>query len=263
MFKFSEESNYTMPPHFLGWSGQPQPAIYHDVTSITVAYETDPEMVVEFVPQPFEITQPLLNVQYSMCRRVDWLGGSSYNLITVGVPVAYAGSGERIDGVYVLVIWENRTAPILTGREQTGMPKIFADIEDHHQLGDRLLTNASYEGWSFLRMDFRQGKQMSADELALLNKQTGTVNAFGWRYIPNIGRPGAALSHATLFPQDLNFATAWQGEGRIRWEDLGPEQYPYYPITQAFSRLPIKSYRDSVMTQGTIALRNDLARQLS
>jgi hypothetical protein len=37
----------------------------------------------------------------------------------------------------------------------------------------------------------------------------------GWRYIPNIGRPGAALSHATLFPQDLVTGAAWLGEGRI------------------------------------------------
>ncbi len=41
---------------------------------------------------------------------------------------------------------DDKTAPILNGREQSGMPKIFADIEDHHQLGDGLRTNASYEG---------------------------------------------------------------------------------------------------------------------
>lgn len=262
MFKFSEDANYMMPAHFGGWQGQPQAATYHDVTSITVTYETDPGMLAAFIPEPFETTQPVLFIQYSMCRRVDWMAGGSYNLITVGVPAVYAHGRERIEGLYTLVIWENRTAPILTGREQTGMPKIFADIEDHHQVGDRLLTNASNEGWNFLRIDFRQVKQVCSNELDLLNKRIGTVNAFGWRYIPNIGRPGAALSHATLFPQESVHKAAWQGEGQIRWEALGPEQYQYYPITQALSQLPIKAYRDCLMTQGSIVLRNDLARQL-
>jgi hypothetical protein len=217
-------------------------------------------MLTAFIPEPFEMTESVLTSQYSKCRRVDWMGGGGYNLITVGVPVAYVRR-ERIEGLYVLVIWENRTAPILTGREQTGMPKIFANIEDHHQLGDTLITNASYDGWTFLRMDFRQVKQMSPAELALLNQQAGTVNAFGWRYIPNIGRPGAALSHATLYPQELVNGAAWLGEGRIHWE-AGPEQYLYYPITRALSQLPIKSYRKCLMTQGRLVLRNDLARRL-
>jgi hypothetical protein len=263
MFKFSEDSNYLMPAHFGGYPGKPQPAAYHDVISIMVSYETDSEMLAAFIPEPFQTTQPILTIQYSMCRRVDWMAGSGYNLISVGVPAAHVHGRERIEGVYVLVIWENRTAPILAGREQSGMPKIFADIEDHHQLGDRLLTNASYEGWTFLRIDFRRAKQMSADELIRLNQRAGAVNAFGWRYIPNIGRPGAALSHATLFPQEFVYAVAWQGEGQIHWEALGPEQYAgYAPITQALSRLPIKAYRDCMMTQGSLVLRNDLSRRL-
>lgn len=263
MFKFSEESNYMMPAHFGGWPGHPQPATYHDVTSITISYETDAAMLAAFIPGPFEVTQPLLTIQYCMCRRVDWMAGGGYNLVTVGVPVAYAHDAERIEGLYVLVIWENKTAPILTGREQSGMPKIFANIEDHHQLGDTLLTNASYDGWTFLRMNFRQVKQMSPDELNLLNQRAGTVNAFGWRYIPNIGLPGAALSHATLFPQEFVYTAAWQGEGGIHWEALGPEQYYlYYPITQALSQLPIQAYRECLMSQGSIVLRNDLSRQL-
>ena len=42
MFKFSEEFNYLMPAHFGGYAGQPQPATYHDVTSIIVTYRIGP-----------------------------------------------------------------------------------------------------------------------------------------------------------------------------------------------------------------------------
>jgi hypothetical protein len=70
------------------------------------------------------------------------------------------------------------------------------------------------------------------------------------------------LSHATSFSQDLVARAAWLGEDLIHWEALGPEQYQYYPITQALSQLPIESYSDCLMTQGSIVLRNDLAKQL-
>jgi acetoacetate decarboxylase len=86
MFKFSEESNYIMPAHFGGWPGRPQAATYHDVTSIAVSYETDPGMLTAFIPEPFEMTESALSIQYSMCRRVDWMGGGGYNLIKTRHP---------------------------------------------------------------------------------------------------------------------------------------------------------------------------------
>jgi len=263
MFRFLDDVNYMMPAHFGGYAGAPQPAAYHEVTSFMIAYETDLGLLAEYIPDGFEITQPVVSIQYSECRGVDWLSGGGYHLITVAVPVTYAHGQERIDGLYVLVIWEDQSAPILTGREQTGMPKIFANIEDHHQLGDRLFTNASYEGSAFLRMDFQKTKLMTAGELRALNRQSGKVNAFGWRYIPNIGRPGAALSHATLFPQEFVYSAAWLGDGRVQWEAPTAEQNSTQAhIIQALSQLPIKSYRECVMTLGSAVLRNDLARQL-
>ena len=131
------------------------------------------------------------------------------------------------------------------------MPKIFADIEDHHQLGNKLFTGASYEGSTFLRMDFRKTRRMAPQELTVLNRQSGKVNIFGWRYTPNVGRPGAALSHPTLFPQEFVYTAAWLGEGRILWEVPEPEKNPTQAsIIQALSQLPIEAYRECMMTQG-------------
>ena len=180
------------------------------------------------------------------------MAGGGYNLITVGVPAAHEHGRERVEGLYALVIWENRTAPILSGREQSGMPKIFAEIVDHRQLGETLLTNASYEGWTFLRMDFRQTKQMTPDELRGLNQQMATVNALGWRYIPNIGRPGAALSHATLFPQEIQASPRLgRTKGKFAADGLSFQQNAgYSPITQALSRLPNTGYRRCMITPG-------------
>lgn len=263
MFKFSENSNYQMPAHFGGYEGPPRSSTYHDVTMMAISYETDHDALAQYLPEAFQLTQPVISIQYAMNRGVDWLAGGSYNLICVNVPVAYLHGQERLEGAYALVLWENKTCPILSGRELTGMPKIFANIEDHHQLGDRLFTNASYEGATFLRMDFQKIGTMTAEEVSALNQQSGKLNWFGWRYIPNTGRPGAALSHATLYPIEFVYTAGWRGNGKVRWEVLTPEQHPKQAhIINALSQLPIRSYQECMMTQGSQVLRNDIARQL-
>ncbi len=264
MFRFSEDSDYLMPAHFgPTQQGQPQAVTYPDLTSIVITYETDPGMLAHYIPESFELTQPVVTIMYAMSRGMEWLGGGAYNMIFVSAPVAYPHGQERLEGPYALVIWENKTDPIIGGREQSGMPKIFADIQDLHQLGERLFTNASYEGSAFLRIDIRKTKAMAPEALTTLNQQWASSNLFGWRYIPNSGRPGAALSHATLYPQNFTFTQAWRAEGRVQWEAPLPEQHPTQArIIQALSQLPIQANRDCWTAQGSVVLRVDLGRQL-
>ncbi len=265
MFRFSEESNYTMPAHFGADFEGPWPAgpTYPDVTSIIITYETDPGMLAHYIPEGFELTQSVVTIAYSMNRGLEWLGGGAYNLISVNAPVAYPHGQDRLEGQYALVVWENKTDPIIHGREQ-GVPKLFADIQDLHQLGDRLFIKASYEGSAFLRMEVRKTKAMAPEELTTLNQQwAANSNWFGWRYIPNLGRPGAALSYATLFPQEFAYTQAWRGEGRVQWEALLPEEHPIQArMIEALSQLPIRAYRDCLTAQGSLVIRNDLARPL-
>jgi hypothetical protein len=96
-----------------------------------------------------------------------------------------------------------------------------------------------------------------------MTRQRGRVNQFGWRYIPNIGKPGAASSHATLYPVDFNIKAGWQGVGRVQWEAPSWEQHPRQAhIISALAQLPIKTYLDCIMTRTIQVLRTDLAREL-
>lgn len=263
MFRFSEDHSYSMPAHFGGAQGVPGPWTYADVTTVLLRYETDLDQLSQYVPEGFEVTQPILEIGYQMVRGVEWMAGGHYNLLAVNVPVVHARGGESLRGSFALVIWENKTCPILGGREQTGMPKVFSDVEDLHQIGDRRFANVSYEGATFLAIDVRLAHAMSADEVKLLNREQGRLNWFGWRYFPNIGRPGAALSHATLYPIESVFSAAWTGEGTVRWQALAWEQHPTQAhIIRALSGLPIKAYRGCVLTRGSQVLRTDTASAL-
>ena len=77
----------------------------------------------------------------------------------------------------------------------------------------------------------------------------------GWKYIPNTGRPGAAVSHATLVPTAARPNEAWSGEGQVDWHPLTWEQNPtQFHIVNALAELPILEYRYAVVTKGATTL---------
>ena len=170
MFEFSETACYNMPAHFGGDEGAPAPAVYHDVTDLKIVYETDPALLSHYVPACFEIVRPVLIVNYQMCRQVDWMSGGGYNLVSIVIPAAFSENDARIEGGYVLVTWENNATPIIRGRETLGYPKIFAQIEDPHRMGNRIFTRAGHEGAAFLTIDLDIEKTMDAGAVAALTR---------------------------------------------------------------------------------------------
>ncbi len=261
MFKFDGNYSYRMPAHFGGVPGGGlQKLQYDDVSSVFISYLTDADKLSQYVPEAFEILAPVVAVNYQKCCGVQWMGGGYYSLIAVMTPARHIASGTT--GHFVLVIWENKTAPILGGREETGMPKIFADIPDHHSFGPLVTANASHEGRVFLEMELDAGKTFTAEEIATRNADN-RINQLGWRYIPNVGRPGAALSHAVLYPADSTVLSGSVGAGKITWTKANPMFNPLQAaIINALAELPVLEYKECHFAKMVTHLRGDLAREL-
>jgi acetoacetate decarboxylase len=108
---------------------------YHDVTGLSVTFRTHREAVQALLPDRFSVGagpdgEPLVTVSWAANRGVDWLAGGGYNLVGVNVAATYQGEVDTVAGGYCVILWEDATEPILTGREQTGIPKVYADITD-------------------------------------------------------------------------------------------------------------------------------------
>lgn len=261
MFTFESDKCYRMPVYFGGWTYQPMETCYHDVVNISFTYTTDDKRLADYLPEGFELLRPELSIGYSQCRGVDWMGGAAYNLIDVSVPVRFNGRRDNAEGAFSFVVWENKTAPILTGREETGVSKIFADIADLRTLGDRRFTSASHEGETFLRLKMTVAGPMGEADLAQQRKVS--VNCLNLRYIPKVGGPGADLCQPILFPQRVEARSAWLGEGDVQWIDLTYEQCPTQAhIIKALAELPQLAAPRVVMIQGSIFLISSLARVL-
>lgn len=256
---------HRMPAHFRYWPPSGLGVCpYDDCTTIELSYVTDEARLRQYVPEEFTITRPVLLITYEKCNGVQWMGGSEYSLITVSVQVRYTAGSEPIDGVYHLVLWENKAEPILGGREEAGMPKIFADIPEYRRMGNSLSVNASHEGRTFFEMELSIGRAYSADELASLNTNNGRAVQFGWRYIPKIGPyPGPALSEATYYPVDNTYTSASVCTGSVTWTVPSLLQHPtQHDIITALAALPAYEYLPGSLRKGTSTMRMDLARSL-
>jgi acetoacetate decarboxylase len=253
-----------MPAHFRKWVPAGGICPYDDCTTLEISYLTDGKKLRDYVPEEFSITRPRVMIMYEKCSGVQWMGGSEYSLATASVPVTYRETTEPISGVYHLVLWEDKTEPILGGREEAGMPKIFADIPEYRRRGTELSWNLSHGGRTFLEMDCTIGRACSPAELAGLNADNGRVVQFGWRYIPKVGPyPGPALSEATYYPVDNAFTSASVCSGTIKWIVPKPLDHPtQYDIIAALADLPVREYLTGSFRKGSTAMRMDLARAL-
>ena len=261
MFQFETNKCYRMPPYFGGVAYQPMETCYHDVVNMTFTYATDGDSLSQYVPESFELLRPELSINFCQSREVEWMAGSCYNLIDVSVPVRFNGKRDHVEGVFSLVVWENKTTPILTGREETGVSKIYADIEDLHILRDQRFATASFEGNSFLRLEMTVTSPMDDAQMTPLRKMP--VNALHWRYIPKVGGPGADLSQPILFPQRIEAEQGWKGHGAVQWTLLRYEQNPMQAhIIKALAELPQLEMSPVMMTKGKVFLMSPMARVL-
>jgi len=263
MFRLQDDFYYTMPVHFGGSKLDPSWKATQKVTDLTISYETDRAQLENYIPEEFELLTPEVYVEFTKLTEINWLANGQYNLIQVAAPVRFNGKRDQLDGVYPLVLWENMTAPILTGREQTGIPKIYADIEDLRVVKPWYTTTISYEGSTFLTMNFEATTPITGKELVSMNAQMALRNTIGWRYIPKLGLRGAELSQFILFPQGMEAETALVGNGSLKWTEQTWMQNPtQYQIINSLASLPMKKVTQAVLIEGQATLYTPDARVL-
>jgi hypothetical protein len=166
LFKFEDRKTHRMPPFFGGDEfTRDLKALANDVVGLNFTQTTDGDRLADHLPQGFELLRSEFTISYNQLREVDFLSGGSYNLVQIGVPVRFSGKRDRLEGTLALVIWENKTQPIIGGREEDGMPKSHVDIQVLHVLQQKYFTNVRYEGNTFLRLEMIGAAHVSGQEL--------------------------------------------------------------------------------------------------
>lgn len=88
---------------------------------LTITYETDMDKLKQIVPEPLEVTEPL--VKFEFIRMPDSTGFGDYTESRQVIPVIFNGK----QGVYSHSMYLNDESPIAAGREIWGFPKKLAN----------------------------------------------------------------------------------------------------------------------------------------
>lgn len=215
-------------------------------STLTVSAATDADMLADLLPQGFAIEgEARIEVSLVALTKVGWLAGRGYNIVMVRIPARWSGE-EAVSGRFVPVLWESMADPILTGRDELGWPKIFADIPAPVLEDGRWSASASWEGFTFL--------DVTAGALVDYDGPAPAPPMMFHKYVPRTGEWGEAeIDYFTVTAPDgprPEMKSAKRGEGRFqfhkaRWEDM-PTQYR---IVNALAELPLRDFGPATLIE--------------
>lgn len=115
------------------------PYRFIDREFFVISYETDLERLRAVVPEPLEVTEPI--VKFEFIRMPDSTGFGDYTESGQVIPVVYQGK----KGSYVHSMFLDDEAPIVGGREIWGFPKKLAK-PSLCVVNETLMGSLNYEG---------------------------------------------------------------------------------------------------------------------
>lgn len=239
--------------------------VYQEVDVLMLQFQTDPDPVRNLVPECYEIDEkPNIYITFQDYGGVDFMAGGGYRIATFGVSASFDGEEDHIEGQHIFVVLEDRTLPIIGGREQLGVPKIFADISPVRALPEgRLRCNASLWGHLLFGIDLEQLKEQNALMRAAAARQINKNPWLCYKYIPSFDGPPDA-DYPTIVWFDFKVEHLWLGkEGKAFFGDAGEEDIGYYSkLITAMKSLPLLELISVARMRGSIVLRNDKCRRL-
>ena len=264
-YSLKPNTMYMMPTHFGPMAGPRQgpggEQFAFDVDqrksrTYAVSFLTNQDQLEALLPEGFAVVgEPVITVAETLMTEIDWLAGRGYNVLGVTFQARFNGERDRASGPFLLVLWENLTDPILTGREQLGFAKIYCALPAPVVHGGETHCTASWLGFRFMDLKLTRMVEIAPPEVTAPPEPQadgilqGTLH---YKYIPKTGVWGEAdVVYAVLSPQHapLSAPTAvWRGEGtvefhRARWEEL-PTQHM---IVNALHDLEIREYRGATI----------------
>lgn len=268
-YKFKDGMMYRMPTHFGPACGPRQgPECRNqflglesgEVRRVSVSFRTDSKQLEELIPDGVGLQlaeEPVVTVTATYMTGLSWLAGRGYNTLGVGFPVVFNGKRDHAEGSFLAILWENLTEPILTGREELGFSKLYADIPEPHIYQGKVHSVAQWMGFKFVDLIVDNVKQLSLEEAKSFSGLKGSAQLH-YKYIPKTGDWGKADSaYVTITPLKRGGpplkVDVWKGDGTVKFHQATWEEMPtQHTVVNTFQGLTIEEYLGAhmVWTQG-------------
>lgn len=229
-----------------------------DGLDVSVRALTDAALLSQYLPPRCRLAgEPVVTVTFTQLTNLGWLAGRGYNIVSVSTQAIYEGERDTVEGKLMLCLWESKADPILTGREELGMPKQFADIPNPQAMDGRLECTASWEGYRFLELELDTSGDVVPPPAAQPGYAEGGAVLLHRYYMRTGAWDQADINQVVISqPSDSPPPRRLEAKGGIgkfgfrnpRWEDM-PTQYTF---VRALAALPLLEFRggDAVWTKG-------------
>lgn len=219
---------------------------------LSVTALTDAALLGELLPPNCVLDgEPLLTLNLNFMTNIGWLAGHDYAMLSVNLRIAHESASKGwLRGNFIPVLWENLADPILTGREELGWSKLYADLPPVVSLGNRHAGKALWQGFKFFDMEV-----FDLAETATVPPATGN---FHYKYIPRTGSlteadveylEYAAPGENVAGYAPLGITQRLSGKGQFKFHPARWEDMPFqYPIINALARLPLLEMRGATLT---------------
>lgn len=258
-FRFDPAARYRMPVMFgptagprQGPQGQTFDSSDAPFTVMGVRFLSDRAALEALLPQGFELNgEPVVTVEHTILHDLQWLAGRSYSMLGVKLPVTFTGADETLTGALLTVLWENRPEPILSGREELGFNKLFADLPEPQIVGTSRRCRASWDGHGFFEMALTGLRSASPPKAA---PSDGTLH---YAYMPPMGQEGTHESRTRVMlspnpPVTPSRIVSYEaGEAELSFTRSSFEQLPtMFHIVNALADLPVLEMRGGFTLRG-------------
>lgn len=238
---------------------------YPKVAYYVLQYYTEPAAIAALLPECYlPSKEPEVTIAFGYCEELDFVPGGAYALASVMVSARFDGARDHVDGNYILVMFENQTWAIVTGREMLGVPKIYADIPQVAVLpDDQVRCEASINGHLLLGIDLASVKKQNAIVRVAASRMINHSPWLAYKYIPSLDGPPDA-DYPTTCKSDFKVEELWLGKsGAIQFGSAGESEISCYSnLLTALKTLPICQFKQAIHYKGSSELRYDLYRRL-
>jgi acetoacetate decarboxylase len=253
---FEKDRIYRMPTHFGPAPGPRQlpdgiaadPHAHPKRLTVSASFLTDAEKLERHLPAGFSLVgEPVVTIDFHYLTQIDWLAGRGYTMVHVSWPARFEGKEDAATGKFLAAVWENLADPIITGRDEIGHPKLYAEVPPPRCFGAEHICEASWMGFRFLEIGVSSDED-AASEVAPSPQSARSDGTLMLKYTPRTGDWGQAeLCQVTLTPLHDPYVKVERrhaGRARLRfnactWSDLPTMAH----VVNALAALPIVEMR--------------------
>lgn len=190
-----------------------------------VTYETDLEALKDVVPEPLEVTEPI--VKFEFIRMPDSTGFGDYTESGQVIPVRYKGKS----GGYVHAMYLDDEAPIAGGREIWGFPKKLAN-PSLSVVEETLVGKLEYESCQ-VALGTMGYKYETLDHNKVLNSLL--TPCYLLKIIPHVDGKPRICELVEYYLEDITVKGAWTGPSALQLSQHAMAPVANLPVKRVIS----------------------------